>query len=385
MQPSFGPSHQQDAFLITRDVTLQLVDVWNQIVLDNLKNVGRMVVSSDESAPVVNVYNCLLSLTLDVIGLMAFSYPFKMVSRLIDPETDDSDLAAFRNVPLVVGKRSNLPQFLWKHHKVSVEDMKVGSKKLRGIVSDVIASKRKKMAEGTTEKLDMLGRLLEATSGKAQVSFTEEELVDEIFTVFAGGSEPTANTIASCILALCQNPHVYSKLQAAIDKAYPNPDDLPTWENIHEIGYLNSALRETLRLYSVSGVISRVSTEPVSMMGYVIPSGTHFHVNVREIHRNVEYWPDPLKFDPERWETGEIPDPGTYLPFGHGPMNCIGQKIAMVEAKVVLSVLLKRFRFVLIPGQDLEPIQGIGLQYKHGVNVRVIPRTPMSGFGIMSL
>lgn len=112
-------------------------------------------------------------------------------------------------------------------------------------------------------------------------------------------------------------------------------------------------------------------------MGYHIPKDTSVQVNVRYIHRDNKYWKkkDADAFRPERWLNDELTtDVPCFLPFGDGPMNCIGQKIALTEIKTVLAVLVRKWRFELVEGQELEPVQTITTGLKDGLFVRVEAR-----------
>ena len=95
----------------------------------------------------------------------------------------------------------------------------------------------------------------------------------------------------------------------------------------------------------------RECTKACTIKGLKIPKGTTILVPVYSIHRDPKIYPDPERFDPERFnvENKQSRDPYSYLPFGHGPRNCIGMRFARMEMKIVLARILKRISFIVTP------------------------------------
>jgi cytochrome P450 len=133
--------------------------------------------------------------------------------------------------------------------------------------------------------------------------------------------------------------------------------------------YLEYVIKESLRLDPTASGLGKVSLNPVEVLGYKFNKGVLFIVDVLSVHRSEKYWDSPLTFNPDRWDNGFTPRPGTYLPFGDGATNCIGQKIAMMEMKVILVRLLQRYRFEICPGQDLSEVTTVTTGLKDGLDV----------------
>nr|KAJ3421784.1 Arp complex subunit [Polyrhizophydium stewartii] len=158
-----------------------------------------------------------------------------------------------------------------------------------------------------------------------------------------------------------------------------------------------------MRLHPVAGQFGRAFTRDFEYNGVVIPAGVGSRIvsmrtasqpdakltlafwkseillSVSQTHTNPEYWPEPERFNPDRWD-GLKPQPGTYLPFGDGPMNCIGQKLALIEIKtscaaIVMIKLLARFNLDLVPEQKLEVISTLTTGLKHGLKVKLTRRS----------
>ncbi|XP_046574766.1 cytochrome P450 3A12-like isoform X2 [Haliotis rubra] len=103
---------------------------------------------------------------------------------------------------------------------------------------------------------------------------------------------------------------------------------------------------ETLRLYPVVSGLGRSVTETVTITGFTFPKGCAVHIPTFAIHRDGDIYPDPDSFKPDRWERKSEMDPMSYLPFGHGPRQCVGMRLAQVEMKMALGRILKKIQFV---------------------------------------
>ncbi|GIY25301.1 cytochrome P450 4c3 [Caerostris darwini] len=118
--------------------------------------------------------------------------------------------------------------------------------------------------------------------------------------------------------------------------------------------YLECVIKESIRLYPVVPLMFRKCTEAFKFMDYTVPAGTSCVIVSQIIHRNPEVYPNPEKFDPERFlpENIRTRHPFAFIPFSAGPRNCIGQKFAMMEIKTVVANILRRFRLVSLDPRD---------------------------------
>ncbi|PSN30022.1 Cytochrome P450 9e2 [Blattella germanica] len=148
---------------------------------------------------------------------------------------------------------------------------------------------------------------------------------------------------------LATHPEVYEKLQNEVDKTMEENDGKLTYEAIMNMKYLDMTISETLRIYPPASVVDRVCTQ-----NYVLEAnppaeifpGECIYIPIFGLHRDPRHFPEPEKFDPERFsdENRHNINPYTYLPFGVGPRSCIGNRFALLEAKSVLVYLLSKFR-----------------------------------------
>ncbi|XP_033222460.1 cytochrome P450 4C1-like [Belonocnema kinseyi] len=125
-------------------------------------------------------------------------------------------------------------------------------------------------------------------------------------------------------------------------------------KEITELKYLDRVIKENLRLNPSVPGIGRRLTEDIILDGYFIPKGCNINLSIMSLHRDPEVWNDPLKFDPDRF----LPEncigrhPYAYVPFSAGPRNCIGQKFAMAEQKIVLTSILRKWRVKSAKSQE---------------------------------
>lgn len=213
-------------------------------------------------------------------------------------------------------------------------------------IHQVIAAKRAGGASGR----DMLSMLLEARDeGGGQL--TEDELVGHAGVIFAAGHETSSNALSWTLFVLAQHPRVMADLCDELDGALHG--DAPTFDNLGELVLLDRVLKESLRLFPPAPLNHRITARDSELLGFAIPRGTEVLSSIYHTHRMPELYPEPLRFRPERW-AGFDPGPYAFNPFSAGPRMCIGATFALFEIKVVLALLLQRFRFELVPNQRID-------------------------------
>jgi hypothetical protein len=174
------------------------------------------------------------------------------------------------------------------------------------------------------------------------------EVRDQIVTLIAAGYETTSGAMAWAIFNLLRHNGVWERAR--------EDDD-----------YLTNVVNETLRLYPPAVVSARVAAQPFEFAGKQIKEGTFLLYSPYVTHRLAEVWPDPLRFDPDRWE--RKPAPHEFLPFGGGPHRCIGAGLATTELTVMLKALLQRPKPELLP-QRITPTSVAAMRPKHGLRIR---------------
>jgi cytochrome P450 len=239
-------------------------------------------------------------------------------------------------------------------------------------VQRMIDDRRAALARGERRE-DLLTKLLEARdeddagSATATSAMSDRQIRDEILTLFIAGHETTATGLAWTVYLLCKNPAIYEAVQREVDA-------LPAAPCAADLGRLDLCARvfkEALRLYPPVYIIGRDANELTTLAGFEIPPLTQVAYSAWSVQRSPHVWPDPLRFDPDRFlpENEAKRHRYAWIPFGAGPRVCIGNHFAIMEAQLALAVILRHARFELDGEEELEP--SATLRPRHGVRVRV--------------
>ena len=125
-----------------------------------------------------------------------------------------------------------------------------------------------------------------------------------------------------CCLELCRNPRVLAKWRVEIDELFTQNPSGPTYETLGGLKFLDSFIKEALRLHTVVPNLFKSSTEDTEIFGSFVPKGTEIFLDIFGLARDERYWgSDALEFKPERWSENFLPVEGSYVPFGDGPTN----------------------------------------------------------------
>lgn len=209
---------------------------------------------------------------------------------------------------------------------------------------------------------------------------TEEEALAQCLLFFLGGQDTTSSTLALCVYFLAVNPDTQEKLRREVDECIATHGTEPSLDVVFKLNYLNAVVLETLRLYPPLERLEREASEDyvLGQTGIKVPKGCVIGVPVYAMHRDPEYFPEPEKFNPDRF-MGENEDsvrPYTYLPFGAGPRNCIGMRLALQAVKLCLMHSVHKVRFVRIDKTQvpLKIINQVGLLHFEDISVGVRSR-----------
>lgn len=216
--------------------------------------------------------------------------------------------------------------------------------RIHTVCDEIIAARRATGATGT----DLIGRLVAARDGSDALSDKEVREQVQIFLFAGHDTTATALTFALCLLG--SDRHAQSKVREEADSIANGSS--PTAADIHALKYTMMVLKEATRLYPSAPYISRRGVEESEICGYNIPAGADITIAPWVIHHRDDFWPDPFHFDPDRFTPDQEQDRHKFawLPFGHGPRGCIGQRFAMLEAAVTLATLVREFEFTTPPG-----------------------------------
>jgi cytochrome P450 len=219
---------------------------------------------------------------------------------------------------------------------------------------------------------DLLSMLLLAQDEGDEMS--DEQVRDEALTLFLAGHETTANALTWTWYLLSQHPDVERRLHEEIDAVLAGR--APELADVPQLRYAEMILAEALRLYPPAWAIGRMAKAEFSLGGVEIPAKSICILSPYLVQRDARWFPDPEKFDPERWtpEAKEARPKFAYFPFGGGARVCIGERFAWMEGVIVMAAIAQRWRLRLEPGQRVEPLPLITLRVKNGLRMIPEPR-----------
>jgi cytochrome P450 len=227
--------------------------------------------------------------------------------------------------------------------------------RLDAIVDRLIGEHKEAIALGEPDKGDLLAMLLslrdeEADAAGRHTGMSDEQVRDEVLTIFLAGFETVANALTWTWYLLSQNPVVearfHTELDAVLGAAADGSDRLPTLADYPNLRYTEQVFAESMRLYPPAWAMGRMAMRPVTVGPYTIPAGAHVFFSQYMMHRNPLYFPDPLRFDPDRFtpENKANRPKFAYFPFGGGSRQCIGEGFAWMEGVLSLATLGQRWR-----------------------------------------
>lgn len=229
-----------------------------------------------------------------------------------------------------------------------------------------IIARRRQNPGGT----DVLSALIEASESEAS-GMTEEQLIGHAGVVFIAGHETSSNALMWTLLLLSQHPGVAVDLVdeiAGVVGAGP-----PDCEQLARLPLLDAVVRESMRLLPAVPVTVRVLGRETEVRGVPVPVGTQLLLSNYHTHRMSELYDAPMRFNPRRWETLK-PGPFEYIPFGTGPRVCIGAQFAQLEMKVVLTMILQRFRLELPRNTRVDRFLAVAMTVRGALPMRVHPQ-----------
>jgi cytochrome P450 len=299
----------------------------------------------------------MFQVTLDIITQVMFSADILGQAGTIGPAISEAVhfLQGRIQSPIVLPINWPIPSHQKFHHAKAA---------LNQVILEIIANRRTSL-EKPGDLLDMLLEARDADTGEAM---SDTQLRDEVLTIFAAGHETTAHTLGFAFVALAQHPDVLARVQHELDSVLEGR--IPTINDLEHLPELKRVLEETLRLYPAAPLVSpRTPVRDEHLGGYDLPKGSLLLTSIFNIQRHPEFWPEPERFNPDRWlEPGEQ-HRLAYMPFGAGPRKCIGNNLALMEGQLILASVLQQYELHLEPGQTVIPEQAVTLQPKGGLKM----------------
>jgi len=241
---------------------------------------------------------------------------------------------------------------------------------LRELLLDIINERR--CGKGSDE-FDFLSMYLQAEDKEGN-KFSDAELLDELMTLIVAGFETSANTLNWVWYMIGQHPDVEAKILAEAAMHLPNVSALSS-EAVTAMEYTQQVLEETLRLYPPVWLFTRRAHELDVLDDFDVAPDTDIYLSPFIMHRTEHYWPDPEKFDPDRFRLTDKPKKDRpYFPFSLGPRRCLGEYFSFLEMKIHLGLLLPHFKMQVESAAEPQLELGINLRARDDIYLRPTER-----------
>ncbi|XP_028416658.1 cytochrome P450 4F5-like isoform X2 [Dendronephthya gigantea] len=368
INPAFKVSNLKSMVAIFQEKANTLVEYWNGTI-EATKS------GNDSKESRLPVQNDLSRMALDALGECVFGYDFDTMDGDTALSSAFTDLLHGVNPGVITFMqllRNYLPFLIWysQTYKRRQRGKEIVSKFLKQVIADKLDTKTDK----DTAQKDLLDLLLEAVDDETGKGMDEEELFAQVFVFLVAGHETSAVAMSWLLFFLAQYPEVQKRLRQEVEVTLNEKEEC--WETYESMEYLTAVVNESLRLRPSASVFSRRVMKEDNILGYNIPADSMIVVPIYALHRKPEYWSDPETFNPERFlEQNRQNNPNhryAFMPFSAGPRICVGYRFALMEIKVVLSALIRKFSFSMIPGMSFGG--SMSVTYKPEPNMELLVR-----------
>jgi len=313
-----------------------------------------------KNGAVIDVFREMSDLALRIAARTLFSVDMEDQSKSISQALDDA-------MTLFHRATSPISLFLDRLPGVGDRRFRQGKSNLDAVIFHLIQQRR----ENRSQADDLLGRLMAAQDENSSQRMTDQQLRDEALTILLAGHETTATGLAWTWRLLALHPEVqarlHAELQIVLDGRTAQVQDLPRLE------FTQAVFSEALRLYPPVYMLGRQALEEYPIASYTIPARASLIVSPFIVHHDPRWFPQPQRFDPQRWLTkSEIRQPRfRYFPFGGGPRVCIGEPFAWQEAVLILATLAQDWQVSPLSDKPVEVLPRVTLRPKGGLPLRV--------------
>lgn len=219
----------------------------------------------------------------------------------------------------------------------------------------------------------LIQMLINSVDEETNEEMTEQQLFDEVMTIFVAGYETTSTALTWLAVVLQRHPDVLEKLRAEIDQLGGRP---PAFDDLTRLTYTRKVFMEVMRLYTVVPFLPRALITADQLGNYSLPANALVLVFYHGVHHNPRVWDHPEVFDPERFTPEQMAQrhPFAYVPFSAGPRKCAGDEFALIEGPLVMAMLLQRYTIQLLPNQTFPARVGATMRPVKGVKATLSVR-----------
>ncbi|XP_017069282.1 probable cytochrome P450 6a20 [Drosophila eugracilis] len=365
LTPTFTSGKMKTMFPTILDVGDEMIRVFDKNISENKDS--------------LEITDLLARFTADVIGTCAFGLDCHSLS---DPKAEFVKMGTAAITERRYGK--SLDVFLFGAPKLAAKlRMKQSVQKVEDFYMNIIKDTVDYRIKNNVKRNDFMDMLIEMKrkhdSGDKLNGLTFNEIAAQAFIFFLAGFETSSTTMGFSLYELANNQDIQDKLRIEVDSVLKKYDGKLSYDSMREMTYLEKVIDETMRIRPVVGHLIRNATQRYehSNPKYYIEKGTGVIVPTWAIHHDPEFYPEPEKFIPERFDEDQIQQrpPCTFLPFGDGPRNCIGLRFGRMQIFVGMALLIHNFKFEVHPTKTVVPMEyradDILMSSKGGIQLKV--------------
>ena len=240
---------------------------------------------------------------------------------------------------------------------------------MRGFDAVVYRIIEQRRLQSEQKSNDLLALLMQSKDAETGQMMDNQQLHDEVLTFLAAGYATTALALTWLWYLLAKNPDKVAKLQAELDLVLGGR--APQVADLANLPYTRMVVEETLRMYPPAWGLMRQNSQIEELRGYNIPKNSIMFLSIYNIQHHPDYWEEPERFEPERFEPAKAANRPkyAYIPFSHGPHQCIGNHFAMMEMQLIVATLAQEYELELVPTHPVEVDPSFNLKPRYGVKV----------------
>ncbi|CAB4411849.1 unnamed protein product [Rhizophagus irregularis] len=292
----------------------------------------------------IDVYETMQRVTIEALGKLGFGHKF----GCLESEGVSHLISSYKYVVSIVG--SPLYRMVPWVDKLPLKSNKKyldALKEFDGFIYDVIEARRNEIKKNSYNGRDLLTSMLKLTE-QEEINTDIKQLRDELVSIFAAGHDSTSIALSVSLYFLAKYPEMQEKARAEVINILGNEPIIPNSDQLKELKYVNAIIKESLRAYPPAPIITaRRLNKPVKLGPYTLPTNTICMVNAWQIHHNPKYWKNPNQYDPERFLSSEKRHAYSWVTFSSGPRNCVGQNLSLMEQRIILSMILLKYKWTL--------------------------------------
>lgn len=300
----------------------------------------------------------------DVIFRTLFSIPIEheTATKVFHEFRDHQRTQPILNLAAFVRGPQWMPRFFRKETRKT-------ARSIRKLITELTQSRLDQIAQGNAPD-DLATKIMTTTDSQTGDTFDRDEMVDQVAIFFLAGHETSASALAWSLYLLALYPEWQDKLAAEAEQLTSD------FGSIGKLRLTRDVFREVLRLYPPVPMMVRETICPEDFRNRKVKTGAQVVLSPWHLHRHERLWDNPDGFDPTRWatENGKSCMRDAYMPFSSGPRVCTGAGFAMIEGVLLIAMLVRAYRFEVLPEQPPEPVAHLTVRSKDGIWLRINPR-----------